>query len=126
MDIRYSFEDFEPLVERADSEIGRLRHFTNGQIIVVMTSDNDLYHVVVRELCTMCASNSDMELIDSLVEKNESFVTKLICMCADGSLSLPSFSFRKKLLAINEKNKDTDVRLCEENIFICKKLSHTF
>ena len=74
----------------------------------------------------MCASDSDMELIESLVEKNESHVTRLVCMCADGSLALPSFSFRKKLLAANERNKDAEVLLCEENIFICKKLSHTF
>ena len=128
MNIRYnSVEDeFLPLIEKAKLEMSKRKNFNNGQIIVMLSSKGNLYFAIITDICTMCEPDRDIALLEELSQVNDAHIEKLICMWAGGGFDIPSYTFRKKLCAINEKNSNAEMLLCSENVYIKKTIAESF
>lgn len=122
----YSIDEFLPLIEKAKLEIDKRKSFSGCQILVLQTSKGNLYHIFITEICTMCAPDQDIELIETLKRNDDSLVNKLICTWNGDSFVLPSYMFRKKLCEVNKGNKNTEMLLQGEVQIIKKTIAETF
>ncbi len=72
-------------------------------------------------------AKNDVEgsICNELVCQNDTKIVNILTMWKNGQVDLPSFAFRKAVLAMNSKNKDTDILLQSAEGFVVKKLSET-
>lgn len=81
-------------------EMEPLDRNTNGLVYVVITKKNNTYVV----------KNDDFgEVVERMKESGDTEVSQMLAMWKDGAVDISSYRFRKELLCLNHKNKNTEI-----------------
>lgn len=81
-------------------EMEPLDRNTNGLVYVVITKKSNTYVV----------KNDDFgEVVERMKESGDTEVSQMLAMWKDGAVDISSYRFRKELLCLNQKNKNTEI-----------------
>ena len=84
------------------------------QVTVLRTGQGNTY---------VTENDIDGAICARLKEKNDTHIVKSLTVWKGGQIDLPSYQFRKALLAMNAQNRDTELILQGKDKIISKKLS---
>ena len=90
-------------------------HGVNAAVLVyVLETASGNIHTVVN--------NDFQKTLDTMAQTNDTVVAKMVAMWQEGSVDVPSYAFRKALLAMNPANGQTEVILRTERGYITKAI----
>ena len=110
------------LVERARKILEAEPRHPNAQVIVLFTSFGNTHSCVINNVFSPDKSAED-GLLQSLVSRGETRIELAVCMWSNGSVDVPQFEFRRKLLSINAANSATGIVLYTGDGYTTKRLS---
>lgn len=115
-------KEYQPLINISNGIVKKIAGEKMRQALVIQTSDNKIYEKVLDY-----SGDSDEEEQSFLAEmEKDSTVIRMVCCWCDGSLDLPSYSFRKKLCDLNKGNERAQMLLLGKDKYILKSVSETF
>lgn len=82
---------------------------SRAKIILLRTSRGNIYHHDEADFSTA----THIDLIDELLNNEDTCVTEMICMGANGGLDLGNIRFRDRLFNLDERNGSTRILLQE-------------
>lgn len=111
---------FEELFEIAKNKLAGIDEpvvgFPEPQATVLFTYNKNFY-VAVNDM--------DGFICEELKGKNDTKIVHVLTMWKSGQIDLPSFQFRKALVALDQYNYDIDILLQGNDGYIIKKLWET-
>lgn len=96
---------------------------SGDQVVVVKTAKSNIYYFANHVLFGQ--TEDEENFIQMLLNIADSEVKYVVCMWNDCNVEIPSFHFRKQLLAANPKNAKTVILLQTEPCLIYKDLKWT-
>lgn len=91
-----------------------LRMVDTASLVYVMETAAGNIHTVVN--------NDFQKMLDVMVQANDTVVTKMVAMWKGECVDVPSYAFRKALLALDAANGQTEVILRTESGYITKAI----
>ena len=82
-------------------------------VYVLETASGNIHTVV---------NNDFQKTLDAMAKANDAVVTKMVAMWQEGSVDVPSYAFRKALLALDAANEQTEVILRTERGYTTKAI----
>ena len=82
-------------------------------VYVLETVDGNI-HIILN--------NDFQKTLDTMAKANDTVVVKMVAMWQEGSVDVPSYAFRKALLALDPANGQTEVILQTESGYITKAI----
>ena len=82
-------------------------------VYVLETASGNIHTVV---------NNDFQKTLDTMAQANDTVVTKMVAMWQEGFVDVPSYAFRKALLALDAANKQTEVILRTERGYTTKAI----
>ena len=82
-------------------------------VYVLETVDGNI-HIILN--------NDFQKTLDTMAKANDAVVAKMVAMWQEGSVDVPSYAFRKALLALDAANGQTEVILRTESGYITKPI----
>lgn len=125
-EIPFSMEDFTPLIQYAHNEIKNFSDSGRPQIIVVQTERGNLYHLKLNHRSPLSAKAEEIEFIKNLKANKDIVITKIVCMWADGMVSIPSYHLREQIFRAHKQNRNALLLLNGTKKLIAKKLIDFF
>lgn len=107
---------FEELKEKAKQKTEVEQNA--AQVIVVRTNKKNIYLFVNHEI----SIEEERQFINSLLEKNDTIITELLCMWNSKELDVPSWNFRTLLIELHPDNKKAKLVLQGNEGYITKEL----
>lgn len=92
------------------------------QVILAETATSQVRGFVNRDVAK---AEDEEAFLSVLREQGETELRRLVCMWYDGALDVPSIRFRRSLLALCPKNKDAQLILQGENIYVLRTVAAT-
>ncbi len=111
--------EFDSLVTTAKDALKFIKPEDMTQAVVFKTSLGNVYHTVIQN--TGDDKESD-KLIAKMVKNEDTHITEIVCVWHEGSVDVPAYDLRVKLLSLNPKNKDALVLLQGLEKYIVKEL----
>ena len=109
---------FNQMLETAKDKLTTVNEIADGlpapQVTVVLTNNDNIY-VTVNDV--------DGSICQKLKQNKDTTVVKILTMWKDGSIDLPSYSLRKALIKMDNKNCDASVLLQGKSQYLIKKLT---
>lgn len=94
--------EFELIKKRADAlrKICEVQPYT--QIVVILTSNHNMYGTVIDNVMDS-AHPCEYAFLKELQNKHDTDIRQVVCMWSDGSLDVPSYDFRQMICDLHEK-----------------------
>ncbi len=118
-DIPYDESEFAYLVNVANGELKKRTVTGFTQAVVFKTVKGNIYHTVIGD--TLADTESDI-LLKEMKQKNDTHIESIVCCWEEGSVDMPSFDLRQKLISLDRKNKDALILLQGLDRYIVKEL----
>ena len=111
---------FEKMINIAQNKLNEITEVANGlpepQVTVLLTVGDNIY-IAVNDL--------NGAICEELKQNKTTQISKIVTMWKDGGVDLPSLTFRKALVEMDEYNKNTEVVLQGKDGYLIKRLSVT-
>jgi hypothetical protein len=111
---------FQELISIAKNKVDEISETVDGllspQVTVLLTNSDNIY-IAVNDL--------DGVICEELKQNKTTKILRMITMWKDGGVDLPSLTFRKALVEMDEYNKNTEVVLQGKDGYLIKRLSVT-
>lgn len=117
-------EDFKVLLTTAQSDISHISAQQYTQSIVCITASGNIYHTVLDNACTK-EKSAEKAFLQSLVDKNDTVINKIVCIWSDKSLDVPSHDLREMICALHPDNANAGMLLQGDGGYVIKKISET-
>lgn len=118
-EIPFDKSEFDGLVTTAKDALKFIKPEDMTQAVVFKTSLGNVYHTVIQNT----GEDKESDKLLAQMKKNEdTHITEMVCVWHEGSVDLPSYDLRVKLLSLNPKNKDSLVLLQGLEKYIVKEL----
>lgn len=92
------------------------------QVIILKTQKANIFIFEIR----LPGVKDEDDIIRQIRQSNELDIDYIICFWNNGSIDVPSFSLRKKILALSEYNNNTKIILYHGEKIIGKKIPEIF
>ena len=96
---------FEQMKQKALELLSNAKGEQYAQAIVLRSINNNEYAIIANALDKERVDES--LLLKKIKEENDTQISYILCLWQDKNVDICSYSFREKLLALNEKNSDT-------------------
>lgn len=102
--------EFELIKKRADTlrKICEVQPYT--QIVVILTSNHNMYGTVIDNVMDS-AHPCEYAFLKELQNKHDTDIRQLVCMWSDGNLDVPSYDFRQMICDLHENNQNAEMLL---------------
>ena len=118
-DIPYDKSEFARLIEIANEELKKNNATYMTQAVVFKTVKGNIYRTVISD--TLADTESDV-LLKEMKNHCDTHIESIVCCWENGCVDMPSYELRKKLLSVDNKNKDALVLLQGLDRYIVKEL----
>ena len=94
------------------------------QAIVLYTDRGVDYCSVIKDVLST-ERTDETALLNQLTANDDTLVKNILCMWQNGTVDLPSYAFRKRLLETNAENSDAGIFVRTENGYAAVELKCT-
>jgi len=102
------YDRFYSMKACAEHALKALAPKENRQAIVLYTKNGNQYSAVIENALSEKGSD-ERALLQKLNAEADTEITDLLCLWQNGSIDLPSYRFRKQLIACNKTNQNTKI-----------------
>lgn len=121
-DIPYNESEFAKLASIAQGELEKTNAAGSmAQAVVFKTVKGNIYHTVIGD--TLADTESDV-LLKEMRQKSDTHIESIVCCWCEGSVDMPSFDLRQRLLALDRRNKNALILLQGLDKYIVKELEN--
>lgn len=112
-------DDFKNLIESSKMQISVIE---NQQAVIALETEKcNIYSEIFNP-----TEDHNYTIFEKMTTNSDEIVKKIICIFDNEQLDVPSFQFRKMLIALDESNIDAEILLLSEEGWISRKLENTF
>ena len=118
-DVPYDESEFAYLVNIANGELKKAAVTGSTQAVVFKTDKGNIYHTVIGD--TLADTESDA-LLKEMKLNCDTHIESIVCCWYEGSVDMPSYELRQKLISLDRRNKDALILLQGLDRYIAKEL----
>ena len=118
------FKSYEQMKSKAKKLLSDTGHTQYTQAIILFSAKRNEYCKVIKNALSD-EKTDETELINKVNEAKDTEIAFVLCVWHNGCIDLPSFSFRKMLISLNEKNSETLLFVMTAGGISARKLSST-
>lgn len=113
---------FDKMNETASALLCKAEKEQYTQAIILLSEQGKEYSAIVSNALSKDKAD-EKSLLNTLA--NDTKIDRILCVWSDGSVDIPSFTFREMLLDANEKNTDSGIFVKTADGFSVIKLGNT-
>lgn len=115
---------FESMKKRAESLLETCKAQTYTQVVVVLTSNHNLYGMVIDHVMDP-THRCEHAFLKELQGQHDTDIRQMVCMWSEGSLDMPSYDFRQMICDLHENNKNAEMLLQGASGYLKKTIAQT-
>lgn len=115
---------FELMKKRADALRETCEMQPDTQVVVVLTSNHNMYGTVIDHVMDS-AHGCEHAFLQKLQDQHDTDIRQMVCMWPEGSLDVPSYDFRQMICHLHENNQNAELLLQGQDGYLRKTIAQT-